>query len=149
MVLEDWMLASGWGKAWVGEDGAVDMMCKGMLSFSAQWTWAKLGGGIGDDAVSYEMPCSRLRLGASVVLIRLGRVVVGSIETHPVSGAVAGLPAALDVLGNVSSSLTDITTEETAKAGDQAGILDRESGGVATDAEEFQAILLPRTWKLG
>ena len=38
------MLASGWGKAWVGEYGIVNMIWRGMPSFSAQWIWAKLGG---------------------------------------------------------------------------------------------------------
>jgi hypothetical protein len=60
--------------------------------------------GIGDDAVGNKWSCCRL--GVRVVPRELGKVIVG----NSVAGFVTRSPAALNVLGNISSLLTDIST---------------------------------------
>jgi hypothetical protein len=66
---------------------------------------------IGDDAVSHKRSRPGGVLAASQSIARL----------------VARTPAALDVLGNVSSPLTDISAYNTAKSRHQAWIFDLDS----------------------
>ena len=43
-ALDDVMLANGWGKDWVGDQGIVNIRCRGIPNFSAMCICAKLGG---------------------------------------------------------------------------------------------------------
>src|ERR1700722_4166430 len=43
-ALDDVMLANGWGKDWVGDQGIVNIRCRGMPNFFAMCICAKLGG---------------------------------------------------------------------------------------------------------
>jgi hypothetical protein len=101
--------------------------------------------GVGDDAIGNKVFCSRPR--ARTASQGLGKVIIGSII-----GSVTGPPAALNVFGNMFSLLADISAHYATKARPQAGILDHEGhqlGGIAANAEEFQAMLLNKVLEGG